>query len=94
MYAQKQHIIEYYKSRNTSVFVTMLDVNKPFDRVNFWLFFFPQEDLLKQTKNFLTKIYTTIHIKYLRFVLYLQTEKISRPQLYLDTLVILYPSWP
>ena len=31
--------IEYYKNRNTSVFVTMLDASKAFDRVNFWLLF-------------------------------------------------------
>ena len=31
--------IEYYKNRNTSVYVTMLDASKAFDRVNFWLLF-------------------------------------------------------
>ena len=37
-YALKEYI-EYYKNRNTSVFVTMLDASKAFDRVNFWLLF-------------------------------------------------------
>ena len=38
IYALKEYI-EYYKNRNTSVFVTMLDASKAFDRVNFWLLF-------------------------------------------------------
>ena len=33
----KRILQEYYKNRNTSVFVTMLDASKAFDRVNFWL---------------------------------------------------------
>ena len=36
IYALKE-CIEYYKKRITSVFVTMLDASKAFDRVNFWL---------------------------------------------------------
>ena len=35
IYALKE-FIEYYKKRSTSVFVTMLDASKAFDRVNFW----------------------------------------------------------
>ena len=38
IYALKEYI-KYYKNRNTSVFVTMLDASKAFDRVNFWLLF-------------------------------------------------------
>ena len=34
IYALKEYI-ENYKNRNTSVFVTMLDASKAFDRVNF-----------------------------------------------------------
>ena len=34
IYALKEHI-EYYENRNTSVFVTMLDASKAFDRVKF-----------------------------------------------------------
>ena len=30
---------EYYNNRNTSVFVTMFDAGKAYDRVNFWLLF-------------------------------------------------------
>ena len=38
IYALKEYI-EYYRNRNTSVFVTMLDASKAFDIVNFWLLF-------------------------------------------------------
>ena len=31
--------IEYYKSRNTTVFVTFLDASKSFDRIDHWLLF-------------------------------------------------------
>ena len=38
IYALKE-FIKYYKKRSTSVFVTMVDTSKAFDRVNFWLLF-------------------------------------------------------
>ena len=38
IYALKE-FIEYYKKRSTSVFVTMLDASKAFDKVNFWMLF-------------------------------------------------------
>ena len=31
--------IEYYKARNTTLFVTFLDASKAFDRVNHWCLF-------------------------------------------------------
>ena len=31
--------IEYYKQRNTTIFVTFLDASKTFDRINHWLLF-------------------------------------------------------
>ena len=31
--------IDYYKKRNTTVFVTFLDASKAFDRVNYWMLF-------------------------------------------------------
>ena len=31
--------IDYYKKRNTTVFVTILDASKAFDRVNYWMLF-------------------------------------------------------
>ena len=50
IYALKEYI-EYYKNRNASVFVTMLDASKAFDRVNFWLLF--QKLLSKNVPLFL-----------------------------------------
>ena len=38
IYALKE-FIEYYKSRNTTVFVTFLDASKAFDRIDHWLLF-------------------------------------------------------
>ena len=46
--------IEYYKNRNTSVFVTMLDASKAFDRVNFWLLF--QKLLSRNVPLFIVRI--------------------------------------
>ena len=34
-----KEFIEHYKKRSTSVFVTMFDASKAFDRVKFWLLF-------------------------------------------------------
>ena len=53
IYALKKHI-EYYKNRNTSVFVTMLDASKAFDRVNFWLLF--QKLLSRKVPLFIVRI--------------------------------------
>ena len=39
IYALKENIEKYYKNWNISVFVTMPDASKSFDRVNFWLLF-------------------------------------------------------
>ena len=46
--------IEYYKNRNTSVFVTMLDASKAFDRVNFLLLF--QKLLSRNVPLFIIRI--------------------------------------
>ena len=54
IYALKEYI-EYYKNRNTSVFVTMLDTSKAFDRVNSWLLF----------QKLLSKIFPYLLIAYL-----------------------------
>ena len=53
IYALKEYI-EYYKNRNTSVFVTMLDASKAFDRVNFWLLF--QKLLSRNVPLFIVRI--------------------------------------
>ena len=34
-----EEFIEYYKSRNTTVFVTFVDASKAFDRIDHWLLF-------------------------------------------------------
>ena len=34
-----EEFIEYYKSRNTTVFVTFWDTSKAFDRIDHWLLF-------------------------------------------------------
>ena len=61
IYALKEYI-EYYKNRNTSVFVTMLDASKAFDRVNFWLLF--QKLLSRNVPLFIVRILAmSIHIK-------------------------------
>ena len=52
-YALKEYI-EYYKNRNTSVFVTMLDASKAFDRVNIWLLF--QKFLSRNVPLFIVRI--------------------------------------
>ena len=53
IYALKEYI-EYYKNRHTSVFVTMLDASKAFDRVNFWLLF--QKLLSRNVPLFIVRI--------------------------------------
>ena len=34
-----KEFIEYYKQRNTTIFVTFLDASKAFDRIDHWLLF-------------------------------------------------------
>ena len=38
IYTLKEYI-EYYKNRETTVYVTFLDASKAFDRLNYWLLF-------------------------------------------------------
>ena len=52
-YALKEDI-EYYKNRNTSVFVTMLDASKAFGKLNLWLLF--QKLLSRNAPLFIVKI--------------------------------------
>ena len=52
-YALKEYI-KYYKNKHTSVFVTMLDASKAFDKVNFWLLF--QKLLSRNVPLFIVRI--------------------------------------
>ena len=49
-----KEFIDYYKQRNTSVFVTFLDASKAFDKINYWLLF--QKVVDKGFPTFIIKI--------------------------------------
>ena len=58
IYALNEYI-EYYKNRNASVFVTMLDARKAFGRVNFWLLF--QKLLSRNVPLFIVRIFAMVY---------------------------------